>query len=88
MTTGHVNPGYNRIVTRFKSANSNPSGINRKLVLDYNELEDIKNRSKAIWSAKDNSETTYGYFHCEPKLDVAIPRPISANRRNNPHPHL
>jgi hypothetical protein len=84
-----MNPGYRSIVTRFKSANVNPAGNRTKLVIDHDELEQIKNKTRQVWSAKDNSETTYGHFHSEPKLsDKARLRPTSPNRRNNPHPHL
>jgi hypothetical protein len=89
MTTGHMNPGYRDIVARFRSANVNPTGKRTRLVVDQNELDDIKNKTRSVWSAKDNSETTYGHFHCEPKLsEKASLRPTSPSRRNNPHPHM
>lgn len=89
MTTGHVNPGYRNIVSRFNSAIQNPTGHPRRAVFDKQELEDIKSRSKDVWSLKDNSLTTYGWYFNEPQIkEKAELRPCSPTRRNNPHPKL
>ncbi|CAF0750678.1 unnamed protein product [Brachionus calyciflorus] len=89
MTTGHVNPGYNDIVSRFNSAIQNPSGSPRRPFLDKQELEEIKSRSRDVWSVKDNSLTTYGWYFDDPRIkEKAELRPSSPSRRNNPHPKL
>jgi len=87
MATGHMNPGYQGIVTRFKSATLNPSGKRLPLVIDKNELENIKAQAKSAWSVKDTSQTTYGFYHCDPLIkEKRSLRPVSPTRRNNPHP--
>jgi hypothetical protein len=55
MATGHINPGYSKIVSRNKSALNNSEG--RQPMPDYNlnELEMIKARAKAMWSVEDRS---------------------------------
>lgn len=89
MTTGHANPGYKNIVSRFNSAIQNPTGHPRRPVFDKQELEDIKSRSRDVWSLKDNSLTTYGWYFNEPQIkERAELRPCSPTRRNNPHPSL
>jgi hypothetical protein len=89
MTTGHLVPGYKNIVTRFRSANANPTGNRTRLTIDNDELEHIKSQSRLVWSAKDTSETTYGHYHCDPAIkERTTLRPTSPGRRNNPHPHM
>lgn len=89
MATGHVNPGYKKIVSQFNSAIQNPTGHPRPPVFDKQELEDIKSRSRDVWSLKDNSLTTYGWYFNEPQIkEKAELRPSSPSRRNNPHPKL
>jgi hypothetical protein len=91
MTTGHLNPGYNNYVSGLKSALSNPSGAaapaRRRHLPAKEELEEIKANSRSVWSIKDNSETTYGYYFDRPKkVDQPPFRPSSPTRLNNPHP--
>ena len=89
MTTGHVNPGYNQVVTRCKTALANPSGAYARQKFNFDELEQIKAQSKAVWSVKDTSETTYGWYHGDPLIkEKTNVRPSSPTRKNNPHPHL
>ena len=89
MTTGHLNPGYNQVVSQCKTAISNPSGKNVRQKFNLDELEQIKAHSKSVWSTKDTSETTYGWYHGDPLIkEQPNVRPSSPTRRNNPHPHL
>ena len=89
MATGHINPGYNNIITKLKLFKDNQSAHLNKPKLNHDELEDIKAKAKAAWSVKDKSETTYGYFHSDPQIkEKTGMRPTSPTRRNNPHPHL
>lgn len=88
MATGHLNPGYNRVVTKFKSALSNPSGEPQNPKINQSELDEIRMKARHVWSAKDNSETTYGYYFSDPMIkQKANLRPTSPTRRNNPHPN-
>ena len=88
MATGHMNPGYNNIVSRFKSALDNPSGIRSKLISNDEQLKDIRAKAKSAWSIPDHSETSYSNFFKEPnKQSKVIFRPSSPSRRNNPHPN-
>ena len=90
MTTGHLNPGYKHIVSRILTEANNDAET-RPAVLNRVELDRIKAKARSVWSAKSNAETTYGAYHdSKPpfEVDVAVPRPSSPTRRNNPHPHL
>jgi hypothetical protein len=87
MATGHINPGYTNVVTRFKSALANPSGARRRIDLNLSELNEIRSRAKSAWSIKDESETTYGHYFKDPVIKDPMPvRPSSPTRLNNPHP--
>ena len=87
MTTGHVNPGYENLVSGMTAAMSNPSGSPSKPQFNSSELQEIRNRARSVWSGKDTSETTYGYFHTDPKkISQVRTRPTSPTRLNNPHP--
>lgn len=89
MTTGHVNPGYHKVVSRFKSALENPTGSQRNAKFDLAELDQIRLRARSVWSVKDKSQTTYGFYHNDPLIkEKAEKRPSSPTRQNNPHPHL
>lgn len=89
MTAGHLNPGYNRIVTKHALAINNPSGTRAaRLNLNQVDLENIRTKSRDVWSEQDTSETTYGYFFRDPAIkDRENLRPTSPTRRNNPHPN-
>ena len=89
MATGHINPGYDSIVSRFKTALENPSGARNPPILNQTELADIRARSRSAWAARDTSETTYVHFFREPAIKEKAPlRPTSPTRRNNPHPDM
>lgn len=88
MATGHLNPGYNRIVTKFSSAINNPTGEKRPLEVNRADLDAIRAKSREVWSMKDNSETTYGFYFGDPLIkEKTNLRPTSPTRRNNPHPN-
>lgn len=87
MATGHLNPGYDRVVTRFSSALENPTGERRSFRPNQHELDDIRKNARDVWSLKDTSETTYKHFFADPLIKKRTHlRPSSPTRRNNPHP--
>jgi hypothetical protein len=89
MATGHINPGYERVVTQMRLATRNPSGARRPFEPNRSELAAIRSRSKSAWALKDLSSTTYGHFFADPVIKEAAPlRPTSPTRRNNPHPDM
>lgn len=63
MTTGHLNAGYEEIVSQNKLALNNPSGARTAFQRSSDELKDIRDAAKAVWAGKDNYETTYGRYH-------------------------
>lgn len=87
MTAGHLNPGYGKIVTRNTLALSNPNCDKKLLNSNELHLETIKSKARNVWSTKDSSETTYGFYFSDPLIkDREALRPSSPTRRNNPHP--
>lgn len=89
MTTGHVNPGYEKVVSSCNLALDNPTGSRLPFRVDKEELEAIKLKARSVWATKDNFETTYGFHYREPQIkQPAGLRPSSPSRRNNPHPKL
>ena len=63
MTTGHLNAGYEEIVSQNKLALNNPSGARTAFQRKADELKDIRDAAKAVWADRDNYETTYGRYH-------------------------
>lgn len=53
MTTGHPNAGYEKIVTRFELALNNPLGVRTHFKPNKDELKEIMNNAKSLWSIKD-----------------------------------
>lgn len=97
MTTGHSNPGYENVVSQLTLASANPCARETTLKIDKNELEKIKGQARRAWSVRDQSATTYGFYHTrkqKERTNQVVPnprssaRPASPDRRNNPHPHL
>ena len=99
MATGHLNPGYSDVVSRFRRAKSaNPGSLHygqrlREMEngnVDSMSLEEIRRQARELWSRPDNRETTYGNHFLDKTRDTDIPqpRPASPSRRNNPHPPL
>ena len=87
MTTGHLNPGYRALVSSLQSAKKNPTGARTHASINKNELDEIKAHAKSVWSVKDESQTTYGFYFDAPKRVEQPPvRPTSPTRLNNPHP--
>jgi len=86
MTTGHLNAGYEEIVSQNKLALNNPSGARTAFQRKADELKDIRDAAKAVWADRDNYETTYGRYHKQHDYDKQIYRPSSPSRKNNPHP--
>ena len=94
MVSGHLNPGYGRIVTRCSLAVNNPEASpdhhQKQQLVDRAILDDIRARAAQAWSRKDESETTYGFYFSDPALAIKNSRPnvrpTSPTRRNNPHP--
>ena len=90
MATGHVDPGYSRVVSRCRTAINNPSGKRTQPKINNDELEQIRAQARNVWLTKDTSETTYGHYHKEPVnliQDILTKRPTSPTRKNNPHPN-
>jgi hypothetical protein len=89
MATGHINPGYEDVVTRFRLALRNPSGARCTVEPQKLEMAEIRARARSAWAIKDLSATTYGHFHSDPVIkEAAQLRPTSPTRRNNPHPEM
>lgn len=86
MTIGHPNAGYDDIVAKYKLALDNPKGQRTPFQRNTEELKDIREAAKAVWSQKDNFQTTYSRYHGPHKYDKQIYRPSSPTRKNNPHP--
>lgn len=86
MTTGHINSGYGDIVSKNSLALDNPRGFRTPFNKNTQQLKEIKEKAKNVWSVKDNFQTTYGRYHGYHKYDKQIYRPSSPSRKNNPHP--
>lgn len=86
MTIGHPNAGYDEIVSKFKLGLDNPTGARAQFKRNNEELADIREAAKAVWSAKDNFQTTYSRYHGPHKHEGKLYRPSSPSRKNNPHP--
>lgn len=53
------------------------------------ELQNIRFRSRSIWSRPDTSLTTNGHYFVDPEqIERTLSRPTSVGRRHNPHPKL
>ncbi len=63
MPIGHPNAGYQDAVSKFKLALDNPTGARTQFQRDAEELADIRQAARSVWSAKDNFETTYSRYH-------------------------
>jgi hypothetical protein len=63
MTTGHVNAGYSNIVSQHYLGLQNPAGSRTPFIKNNQELQEIREAAKAVWSVKDNYETTYKRYH-------------------------
>ena len=63
MTIGHPNAGYQELVSKHKLALDNPTGARTQFQRNADELADIRQAAKNVWSVKDNYETTYGRYH-------------------------
>ena len=63
MTTGHLNAGYDQVVSKHMLALNNPSGARTLFQRNNQELQEIREAARSVWSAKDNFETTYKRYH-------------------------
>ena len=98
MATGHVNPGYGNVVSRFhRSKSAHPSFGARQLRaamdenLDAMTLDDIRAQAREAWSKPAREQTSYGDHFRDRFVDATEPlpsRPASPTRRHKPHPSL
>ncbi len=100
MATGHLNPGYDGVVTKFRRAKSaHPGSLHhgyrlrnmQNMNMDSMSLEEIRQRAREIWSQPDRSQTTYGDEFHNKVAEVDAPTqslPTEAARKNKPHPPL
>ncbi len=63
MPIGHPNAGYIEAVSKYKLALDNPSGARTQFKTNVEELADIRQAAKNVWSVNDNFETTYSRYH-------------------------
>ena len=99
MTTGHYNPAYGDIVSRFRhlqtvnSTGALPSNDNLKKMtmrMDPTSLDEIRRKAREAWSyPKVMNETSYMDHYRDRNLDVDEPtqaRPTDPERKHKPHP--